>query len=260
MKKTILFLLLCLLIVEAYAQEEQICGKIEYVQSTHFSRDFSRDFSLTFNPYNSLYQEENILNQKEKIKQTDTDEGRQLDRDVPRNNLNPEFFYNDRKNFHFMEVWFDQELLVKEAAFSWDWELKEEVKKIGDFNCQKATILFRGRAYTAWFTEEIPVPFGPWKFQGLSGLILEIYDTDKVFHIVAEKVKVEKQSDCEIEVDQSKFESALTIDQYLKKKVELIKEDFAKLSSRLPKGMNALVYDEDCTDCREEVEIFKNND
>lgn len=259
MKKIILFILVFAAINSIYAQELTICGDIEYQQSTHFSRDFSKDFTLKFNSSNSIYIETNITNKKEEIKQNNKDEGQQLNRDVPRNNLSHGFFYNDRKNLHFMEVWFDKELLVKEDSLTWKWKLKNEVKKIGDFNCQKATIMFRGREYTAWFTEEIPVPFGPWKFQGLSGLILEVYDNDRVFHIVAKKLKIEKKSKCQIEVDKSKFGTALTINQFRKKKVELIKEDFAKLSSRLPKGYGALIYDENCSDCREEVELFAND-
>jgi len=258
MKKTILFIAICLLSTITKAQELKTCGEVEYVQSTHFSRDFSRDFILKFNNDESIYQETNITNKKEDIKQTNKDDGQQLNREAPRNNLNPEFFYNDRENFHFMEVWFDKELLVKEDSLAWRWDLKDEVRKIGAFNCQKANIKFRGREYTAWFTNEIPVPFGPWKFQGLSGLILEVYDKDKVFHIVAKKIEIEKRDKCEMKVDSLKFQEALTIKQFLKKKKELIKEDFAKLSSRLPKGYDALVYDEDCDDCREEIELFKN--
>lgn len=258
MKKTILFIAICLLSTIIKAQELKTCGEVEYVQSTHFSRDFSRDFILRFNNDESIYKETNITEKKEKIEQTNKDEGQELIREISRNNLNPEFFYNDRESFHFMQVWFDKELLVKEDSLAWRWDLKDEVRKIGAFNCQKANIKFRGREYTAWFTNEIPVPFGPWKFQGLPGLILEVYDKDKVFHIVAKKVEIEKQDKCEIKVDSLKFQEALTIKQYLKKKVELIKDDFAKLSSRLPKGYGPLVYDEDCDDCREEIELFKN--
>ena len=258
MKKIIFLILILVAVNKTTGQEITICGEVEYIQSTHFSRDFSRDFTLKFNNNNSIYQEANVANKQEEIERANQDEGQQLNIDIPRNNLNSEFFYNDRNSFHFMEVWFDKELLVKEDSLTWKWNLKDEVKKIGKFNCQKATIEFRGRDYTAWFTEEIPVPFGPWKFQGLSGLILEVYDNDKVFHIVAEKLKIEKQTVCDIKVDTSKFESALTIKQYLKNKIELIKEDFAKLSSRLPKGFDALEYDENCDDCSEEVELFKN--
>lgn len=258
MKKIIFFILAFLIIYNLYSQNTSACGEIEYLQSTHFSRDFSRNFILKFNNDYSIYKELNILNRKEKIKQTDRGEGMQLSREVPRNNLTNEFYYNDREHFYFMEVWFDKELLVKEDTLTWNWILKDDTKKIGSFTCQKATILFRGRNYIAWFTEEIPVHFGPWKFQGLSGLILEIYDVDKVFHIVAKKVNVKQDSICEIHIDKSKFESALTINQFLKKKNKLIKEDLAILSSRLPKGYGTLKYDENCDDCNEEVEKFKN--
>jgi len=199
--------MLCMAMV--YSQQAVICGEIEYVQSTHFSRDFSRDFSLKFNTINSVYKEVVTGYKKEKIKQIDK-EGLQLNREVPRNNLTPKFFYNNRKSFYFMEVFLDEELLVKEDFPAWQWRLTDGVKKIGGFNCQKATIEFRGREYTAWFTEEIPVPFGPWKFQGLSGLILEVYDKDGVFHIVTKKLKIGKQLECDIKIDKSKFESGIT--------------------------------------------------
>ena len=38
---------------------------------------------------------------------------------------------------------------------------------------------FRGRDYIAWYTEEIPYPYGPYKFSGLPGLITCIYDTQR---------------------------------------------------------------------------------
>jgi len=45
--------------------------------------------------------------------------------------------------------------------------------------CHKATTRFRGRDYIAWYTEEIPFPYGPFKFGGLPGLIACIYDTQR---------------------------------------------------------------------------------
>ncbi|WP_066225140.1 GLPGLI family protein [Formosa haliotis] len=68
---------------------------------------------------------------------------------------------------------------VKETLPKITWEISSETKTIGDFNCVKATTSFRGRDYTAWFTTAIPLPYGPWKLQGLPGLILEAYDTHK---------------------------------------------------------------------------------
>lgn len=68
---------------------------------------------------------------------------------------------------------------VKEEAPKIDWKIFSDKKYIGNFECNKATASFRGRNYTAWFTKSIPLAYGPWKLQGLPGLILEAYDKNK---------------------------------------------------------------------------------
>lgn len=69
------------------------------------------------------------------------------------------------------------------------WQLSEEKRRIGNFIVQKATCLYGGRKWNAWFTNEIPLPFGPYVFYGLPGLILEIADEDKdyIFSFVQNK-------------------------------------------------------------------------
>ena len=146
--------------------------------------------------------------------------------------------------------------MVKEEPYHWKWDLYQEKKRIGGFLCQKAMTKFRGRTYVAWFTNEIPVPFGPWKFQGLSGLILEVYDVDRVFHIAANKIKIGEKQDCAINVEDSQLLNALTITSYLEEKEQLIDAEFMKLSSRMPKGFKVPKRDKNCDDCSEEIEKF----
>lgn len=62
-----------------------------------------------------------------------------------------------------------------------NWELQEGTDTISTYACQKAVVKFRGRNYTAWFSPEIPVNDGPWKFSGLPGLILKVEDADQLF-------------------------------------------------------------------------------
>jgi GLPGLI family protein len=58
-----------------------------------------------------------------------------------------------------------------------NWNILSDTSTYLNYLCQKATCTFRGRNYIAWFTPEIPLSNGPYKFQGLPGLILKIADT-----------------------------------------------------------------------------------
>ncbi|MDR0824243.1 MAG: GLPGLI family protein [Prevotella sp.] len=69
------------------------------------------------------------------------------------------------------------------------WKLQDEKKEIIGYKCQKATTLFRGRAWIVWFTNEIPISDGPWKLWGLPGLILEAADANDIYHFTALGIK-----------------------------------------------------------------------
>lgn len=62
------------------------------------------------------------------------------------------------------------------------WKINDSTKTIMDYTCQMAVSDFRGRRWIAWFAHDIPISDGPWKFSGLPGLIMEVYDTEKHFH------------------------------------------------------------------------------
>ena len=57
-----------------------------------------------------------------------------------------------------------------------NWKILPEKEKIGEWNAQKAEADFAGRHWTAWFSTEIPIQDGPYKFRGLPGLIVKIED------------------------------------------------------------------------------------
>lgn len=55
-----------------------------------------------------------------------------------------------------------------------DWVIAEDsTKTILDYQCIMATADYHGRNWTVWFTPELPMQDGPWKFCGLPGLIME---------------------------------------------------------------------------------------
>lgn len=82
------------------------------------------------------------------------------------------------KNLDYIE---DRQILYFENHPQILWEISDETKIISDYKCNKAITTFRGRKYTAWFSSELSINIGPWKFSGLPGLIFEIYDDSKAF-------------------------------------------------------------------------------
>lgn len=64
------------------------------------------------------------------------------------------------------------------------WELLPDTMTILSYPCQKAICTFKGRQWEAWFTTEIPRSEGPWKLQGLPGLILEANDNENHYRFV----------------------------------------------------------------------------
>ncbi|AYZ11092.1 GLPGLI family protein [Chryseobacterium arthrosphaerae] len=60
-----------------------------------------------------------------------------------------------------------------------NWKILQKRQNILGYEAQQALLNFAGRKWTAWFTTDIPVQDGPYKFHGLPGLILKIEDDTK---------------------------------------------------------------------------------
>ncbi|MCM5662586.1 GLPGLI family protein [Galbibacter mesophilus] len=92
------------------------------------------------------------------------------------------------------------------AHKSLDWKITQETKRIGKYVCYKAIVterLYSRRGFyynkkaVAWFTPEIPVSFGPSKYSGLPGLILQV-ERD-MFTLTATKINLNpNEKDVEI--------------------------------------------------------------
>lgn len=95
------------------------------------------------------------------------------------------------------------------------WEILPDIKKVKNYTVQKAVTTFGGRKWTAWFTNEIPIMEGPYKFRGLPGLIVEIEDEKKhfVFSLTEVKDKKNKILNLEAYIDKNQVKKPILISQ-----------------------------------------------
>jgi len=70
------------------------------------------------------------------------------------------------------------------------WDILNDRKEIQGFSSRLAkTTTDTGDTFYAWFTDEIAIPDGPFRFKGLSGLILEVYNKNRTIEIYATDIK-----------------------------------------------------------------------
>lgn len=82
----------------------------------------------------------------------------------------------------FLDVIAPDSYQCEETVETPDWQLvPDSTKEILGYQCQMATTRFKGRQWTVWYTEDIPLDEGPWKLRGLPGLVLSAYDAKRQY-------------------------------------------------------------------------------
>ncbi|GAA4153253.1 hypothetical protein GCM10022217_08780 [Chryseobacterium ginsenosidimutans] len=97
------------------------------------------------------------------------------------------------------------------------WVLYGETKIINGVKCQMAAINKFGRRWIAYFSKEYTQSLGPYKFNGLPGLIFELYDTKEDYHFTLTKIE-KYDRDFEFNLNEFKIYSK---DKYLKAKFNM---------------------------------------
>lgn len=85
--------------------------------------------------------------------------------------------------------WFRYE----EEMPSFNWELTDSIATVLGYECRSARCKFRGREWTVFYTEDIPLTDGPWKLHGLPGLIMKA--SDAAGHYTFECIGIKSKAD-----------------------------------------------------------------
>lgn len=117
--------------------------------------------------------------------------------------------------------------VIKEKLPKLKWEILNDTLSILGFKTQKAKLNFRGRDYFAWFSTEIKIADGPYKFHGLPGLILKIESTDGKFTFEAYSLK--------LNIAEQKFRTSILSNKYPNKRVITIQEKVSLINENSEK-------------------------
>lgn len=144
---------------------------------------------------------------------------------------------NSNKNLNYQMIEFQLYSYPTEDIISW--KLSDETKKYLDFTVQKAICEFGGRHWTAWFTKDIPFSEGPYKFQGLPGLVVLLEDSQKQYSFSFIKNKnLDKTYDTSnfLEIRYGNKPVAVTEKVYFKKALEYYNDPLHDIREGLQNG------------------------
>ena len=234
--KKLFFLLTFILITQfTIAQEKQGIVNYGYIKSLLFGNKNEDEFNaqLLFDSNQSYFVtqkdslEKEIVNSTEvKIISSTNNEDNSKSATVIGNRAylttltGNQVYYNKNKDSIWSFLRNPNNMYIAEKRPTISWKFEKETKKIGTYTCYKAIAPFRGREYTVWYTPEIPIPYGPWKFNGLPGLVLEAYDSEYKIYFYFKNIEYPVKEPIKIdfikEAPDSTFKKWFTYKMYLK--------------------------------------------
>ena len=185
-------LLLLLVFSKLIAQQNNSVVKIQYSETIQYIPTTVNNYTGTLLVQNEYsYYVSDYINTDKATKNEDEEDVIVVN--TPEFKFNGEVFTNT-KTKELTENLYENKFLKKsfsvtEALPKIKWTLLKGEKKFNNFICKKAKATFRGRTYNVWYTEKIPVSAGPWKLNGLPGLILSAEDTDGIYKWEVKNIK-----------------------------------------------------------------------
>jgi len=188
MKQQLLTLLCLVLAIPAFAQKPDstlamVHYKFSHVRDTN-ARDkpYTENMVLLVGANASVYKSYDRKMQMEAMKKdamAQMQAGGQIKITSKGSSTSSEFFQFPNEGKLIRKESIMTTYLIDEPFPTIQWKISTDTMTIRNLSCQKATGHFKGRDYTAWFCAELPYRSGPWKLNGLPGLIVEAYDTKK---------------------------------------------------------------------------------
>lgn len=120
-----------------------------------------------------------------------------------------------------------------------NWELSSDTLSVCGHLCNKATTSYGGREWIVWYTGEVPVSMGPWKFAGLPGLVLQAQDSESIHLFKA--IAIRKNS-IPIYFEKQAGRVKITRDKFVENKIDFEKDPMKNIPVEAIGNMQVYKY------------------
>lgn len=141
-----------------------------------------------------------------------------LPKDLPMSGITWQFYsnYPEQGKTMFLHQWMKNGYKVVEDMKVPDWQLQSDsTKTLLGYACHMATVRLGGREWKAWYTEDVPMSYGPYKLGGLPGLVLEAFSADGDYHFTCTGMK-EVKNGADIVDEATKKHEPMAMKEYVK--------------------------------------------
>lgn len=186
--KTIIILIITIQSICCFSQEKTLNVEYEIFYNTDIPNTQFANLYINNTKEESIYIKKSNTKTNNKVVKEE-DKSISLQFNSKKNNSN--YFNYKKDTLYSTENLFGEDYIIIEKAPKLEWQLTEETKIKDSITLSKATCEFRGRKYIAWYSIDYPLKYGPWKLQGLPGLIFEVYDETKRYNWFLKKISFE---------------------------------------------------------------------
>lgn len=243
MKTTFKLLFLILITTKGSAQKpDKVIARVSY-NLTHVRDTTQRNFPYTENMLLVIGKNASVYTSFDRIKR---DLGSKNPNSSPKGApFKPitliDYYFFVRENKFYTREKVITEYLAEENAPKIPWKILKDTAHIEGIKCQKATANFKGRNWIAWFAPDLPFQSGPWKLNGLPGLIIEAFDDKKEVQFQFDGIDNLKETNTlsELLKDNFFFSKEITFPKDAKKTTKAALDQLRKARDEDPTGFMA---------------------
>ena len=181
---TNVFLFIFSFSVNAQVGDNLTIAKCEYkfihrYDTTNFEKKITENYGLLIGKSSSVYFSKDRFVQDSLMIENSKKTGTMIAPSGRRYNDQKIYLFQDKKEHYITSHIVIGKYVVQKDFPILNWKLHKDTIHYKGYILNKATTQYHGRNYICWYAPSLPFKAGPWKLNGLPGLIFKAYDETK---------------------------------------------------------------------------------